>query len=284
LQGRVTFGGALSGRDQNAVVKTISGLLKLVHPSPDDPISDEDLEWAVRLALECRRRVKEQQKRIGSAEFRNTQFSYTLGKDGIEKFVVTPELQSEDHIGRDPLPPGQVWTISAGTQDEGSGLYRIEVTEGPGSGVKILNRPSPPAFSESVKYAEANLYSRSTELVGDRNPREHEFAVQLRAYDAAKAGQSLGVAALMAMCSTLINRSLRGGLVVVGGLNLGGSLELIHNAIDVVELAVEKGASLVLMPVSARKQLVDLSDEMATKVNVLFYSDVREALVKAIAD
>jgi ATP-dependent Lon protease len=284
LQGRVTFGGALSGRDQNAVVKTISGLLKLVHPSPDDPISDEDLEWAVRLALECRRRVKEQQKRIGSAEFRNTQFSYTLGKDGIEKFVVTPELQSEDHIGRDPLPPGQVWTISAGTQDEGSGLYRIEVTEGPGSGVKILNRPSPPAFSESVKYAEANLYSRSTELVGDRNPREHEFAVQLRAYDAAKAGQSLGVAALMAMCSTLINRSLRGGLVVVGGLNLGGSLELIHNAIDVVELAVEKGASLVLMPVSARKQLVDLSDEMATKVNVLFYSDVREAFVKAIAD
>lgn len=284
LQGRVTFGGALSGRDQNAVSKTISGLLKLVHPSPDDPVSDEDLEWAVRLALECRRRVKEQQKRIGSAEFRNTQFSYTLGKDGVEKFVVTPELQSEDHIGRDPLPPGQVWTISAGTQDEGSGLYRIEVTEGPGSGVKILNRPSPPAFSEAVKYAEANLFSRSNELVGDRNPREHEFSVQLRAYDASKAGQSLGVAALMAMCSTLINRSLRGGLVVVGGLNLGGSLELIHNAIDVVELAVEKGASLVLMPVTARKQLVDLSDEMATKVNVLYYSDVREAFVKAIAD
>ena len=284
LQGRVTFGGALSGRDQNAVSKTISGLLKLVHPSPDDPVSDEELEWAVRLALECRRRVKEQQKRIGSAEFRNTQFSYTLGKDGVEKFVVTPELQSEDHIGRDPLPPGQVWSISAGTQDEGSGLYRIEVTEGPGSGVRILNRPSPPAFSESVKYAEANLFSRSSELVGDRNPREHEFSVQLRAYDAAKAGQSLGVAALMAMCSTLINRSLRGGLVVVGGLNLGGSLELIHNAIDVVELAVEKGASLVLMPVTARKQLVDLSDEMATKVNVLYYGDVREAFVKAIAD
>jgi ATP-dependent Lon protease len=284
LQGRVTFGGALSGRDQNAVVKTISGLLKLVHPSPDEPVSDEDLEWAVRLALECRRRVKEQQKRIGSAEFRNTQFSYTLGKDGVEKFVVTPELQSEDHVGRDPLPPGQVWGISPSTQDEGSGLYRIEVTEGPGSGVRILNRPAPPAFSESVKYAEANLYSRAAELVGDRNPREHEFSVQLRAYDASKAGQSLGVAALMAMCSTLINKSLRGGLVVVGGLNLGGSLDVLHNAVDVVELAIEKGASLVLMPVTARKQLFDLSDDMATKVNVLFYGDIREAFVKAIAE
>jgi ATP-dependent Lon protease len=177
-----------------------------------------------------------------------------------------------------------VWTISPGNQDEGSGLYRIEVTEGPGGGVRILNRPAPKAFSESIKYAEANLYSRSAELVGDRNPREHEFSVQLRAYDASKAGQSLGVAALLAMCSTLINRSLRGGLVVVGGLNLGGSVDPLHNAVDIVELAVEKGASVVLMPVTARKQLFELSDDMATRVNVLFYGDAREAFAKAIAD
>ena len=284
LQGRFTLGGALSGRDQNAVVKTVSGLLKLIAPSPDEPVSDEDLEWTLRLSLECRRRVKEQQKRIGSAEFRNTQFSYTLGQDGVEKFVVTPELQSEDHIGRDPLPAGQVWAISPGGQDEGSGLYRIEVTEGPGSGVRILNRPAPPAFTESVKYAEANLYARAGELVGDRNPREHDFSVQLRAFDASKTGRSLGVAVLLAMCSALINKNLRGGLVVVGGINLGGSIDQLHNAIDVVELAVEKGASVVLIPVSSRKQLNDLSDALATKVTVVFYSDAREALIKGIAD
>jgi len=187
LQGRVAFGGALSGRDQNAVVKTINGLLKLIRPSPEEVVPDEDLEWAIRLALECRRRVKEQQKRIGTAEFRNTQFSYTLGKEGIEKFVVTPELQSEDHVGRDPLPPGQVWSISPGGQDDASGLYRIEVTEGPGGGVRILNKPAPPAFSEAVRYAEANLYTRAVELVGDRNPREHEFSIQLRGFDAGPA-------------------------------------------------------------------------------------------------
>ena len=284
LQGRVTFGGALSGRDQNAVNKTVSGLLKLIHPSPEEPLPDEDLEWAVRLALESRRRVKEQQKRIGTAEFRNTQFSYTIGNDGVEKFVVTPELQSEDHIGRDPLPPGQVWAISPGGQDEGSGLFRVEVTEGPGSGVRILNRPAPPAFAESVRYAEQNLYARNGELVGDRNPREHEFSVQLRAFDAAKSGGALGVAALLAMCSALIGKSLRGGTVVVGGLNLGGSVDPLHNAIDVVELAIERGAAVVLMPVSARKQLVGLSDEMATKVNTLYYSEAGEALLKAIAE
>ena len=65
-------------------------------------ISDEDLEWATRLALEMRRRVKEQQKRIGAAEFRNTHFSYVMGDDDVEKFVATPELHSENSIGTDP--------------------------------------------------------------------------------------------------------------------------------------------------------------------------------------
>jgi ATP-dependent Lon protease len=284
LQGRVTFGGALSGRDQNAVNKTISGLLKLMHPSPNEPVPEQDLEWAVHLGLECRRRVKEQQKRIGVAEFRNTQFCYTLGPDGVETFVVTPELQSEDQIGRDPLPPGQVWAISPGGPEEGAGLYRIEVTEGPGSGVRILNRPAPGPFAESLKYAEQNLYARAAELVGDRNPREHEFSVQLRVFDTPKSGQSLGVAALLALCSALIGKSLEGGLVVVGGLNLGGSIDPLYNAIGVVELAVEKGAAAVLIPIAARKQLFELSDDMAARVNVLFYTDARDAFTKAVAD
>jgi ATP-dependent Lon protease len=63
-----------------------------LYPDPEMPLADADVEWAVRVALESRRRVKEQQKRIGSAEFRNTHFSYTLGEDGVEQFVATPEL------------------------------------------------------------------------------------------------------------------------------------------------------------------------------------------------
>jgi len=177
LQGRVQYGGALSGRDTTAVNKTVNGLLKLLSPDREMAIPDEDLEWAVRLAMECRRRVKEQQKRIGSAEFRTTHFSYTLGEDGVERFVVTPELQSEDAIGSDPLPPGQVWAISPGGQDEGPGLYRIDVTEGPGSGVRIANVQAPAPFREGVRYAEQNLYTRARELVGDRDPRQHELTV-----------------------------------------------------------------------------------------------------------
>ncbi|NBC48962.1 MAG: protease Lon-related BREX system protein BrxL [Gammaproteobacteria bacterium] len=290
LQGRVHLGGALSGRDINATNKTASGLLKLLYPSAETEVSDEDIEWAIRLALEVRRRVKEQQKRIGSAEFRNTHFSYLIGEEGVETFVATPELSSENSIGADPLEPGQVWTLSPGGMgerpggmDEHPGLYRIEVNEGPGSGLRILNNPTPPPFQESVRYAQQNLYARAAQLVGDRDPRAHEFSVQLRSFDAAKTGSQVGVAALLALCSSLLKKPLRGGLVVIGEINLGGSIEPIHNAVTLVEMAIEKGAQVVLMPVSSRRQLFDLSDEMATKVDTQFYQDARDALLKALA-
>ena len=284
LQNRVYFGGALSGRDTNAVNKTVSGLLKLLYPSGDDAVPEEDLEWAVRIAMEVRRRVKEQQKRVGAAEFRNTHFSYIMGADGVEKFVSTPELQSDNSIGGDPLEPGQVWSISPGGGEENSGLYRIEVNEGPGTGVKVLNKPIPPAFRESLGFAEQNLYARSVQLVGDKDPRQHEYTVQLRAFDASRSGAKLGIASLVALCTSLLKRSVRGGLIIVGEINLGGSIEPVHNAVTIAEIAVEKGATSLLMPVACRRQLVDLSDDMATKIDIQFYSDAKDALLKAMAE
>jgi ATP-dependent Lon protease len=284
LQGRVSYGGALSGRDTNAVNHTVNGLLKLLYPNHNLSIPDEDMEWAVRLAMECRRRVKEQQKRIGSAEFRNTHFSYTIGQDGVETYVVTPELHSEKSIGSDPLPPGQVWAISPGGQDEHAGLFRIEVNQGQGSGIRIVNVPAPGPFRESVKCGEQNLLTRARELVGDRDPRQHEFTIQLLAFDAAKSGSSLGLAVLLSMCSALLHKSLKGGLIVIGGLNLGGGIDPVYNAINVAELAIEKGATTLLAPISARRQLNELSDDMAMKLTILYYADAREALVKGLGE
>ena len=89
---------------------------------------------------------------------------------------------------------------------------------------------------------------------------------------------------LLALCSALLEKSLKGELAAVGSVNLGGALDPIYNAVGIAELAVEKGASILLMPVSARRQLVDLSDDMATKITVQFYADAREALLKALGD
>jgi len=284
MHGHVHLGGALSGRDIEAVNKTVSGLTKLLFPDPEAPVAEEDLEWIVRVALECRRRIKEQQKRVFKSEFRNTHFSYTLGPEGVEQFVSTPELHSDEAIESDPLPPGQVWAVSPASSETGPGLYRIEATNGPGAGVKILNQPAPPAFRESVKVGEQNLYTRARELIGGRNPREHEFSIQMRALDSDKAGAGLGLPVLVALCGALLGRNTRGSTIIVGALNLGGSVEMIPNANRIAELAVDKQAQTLLMPVAARRQLNDLPDELWTKVNIEFYKDASDAVFKALLE
>jgi ATP-dependent Lon protease len=284
MQGRIHLGGALSGRDIEAANKTVSGLVKLLFPDPETPISDQDIEWIVRVALEARRRVKEQQKRVFKSEFRNTHFSYILGPDGVEQFVSTPELHSDEAIEGDPLPPGQVWAASPGSPETGPGLYRIEVTCGPGSGVKVLNQPTPAPFRESVRVGEQNLYTRAKELVGDRNPREEEFSIQMRPMDADKFGTGLGLPVLVALCGALLARNTRGGTIVAGALNLGGSIEIIPNAVRIAELAIDKQAQTLLMPVSARRQLNDLPDDLWTKVSIEFYKDSTDAVFKALTE
>jgi ATP-dependent Lon protease len=89
---------------------------------------------------------------------------------------------------------------------------------------------------------------------------------------------------LLALCTALLKKGVRGGLVVIGEINLGGSIEPVHNAVKMVEIAVEKGATAILMPVTCRKQLFDLSDDMATKADIQFYQDAKDALLKAIAE
>ena len=124
---------------------------------------------------------------------------------------------------------------------------------------------------------------RAKELVGDRDPRHHEFSVQLRAFDNAKSGAGVGVGVLLALCSSLLQKSIKGGLAVTGGLNLGGSIEPIFNPIGVVEVAIEKGASSILMPLSSHRQLKELPEDLVAKITIQYYVDARDALLKGLS-
>lgn len=130
----------------------------------------------------------------------------------------------------------------------------------------------------------AAIALRAKELVGDRNPREQEFTLQMRAIDADKTGTGLGLPVLAALCGALLGRNTRGGTIVVGHLNLGGSVEIIPNAVRIAELAVDKQAQTLLMPVAARRQLNELPDELWTKVSIEFYRDAPDAVFKALLD
>jgi ATP-dependent Lon protease len=112
IQGRLKFGDALSGRDRTAVTKTVDGLLKLLHPNPQMHVEDSEIEWAAKLALECRRRVKEQQKKIGRVEFENTDFSYSLD-GGPQRFVTAPDFR--EHSSSKPVDPEPEKKKPAGT-------------------------------------------------------------------------------------------------------------------------------------------------------------------------
>ena len=97
-------------------------------------------------------------------------------------------------------------------------------------------------------------------------------------------GASLGLPVLVAMIGGLLDRNTRGSTIVVGPLNLGGSLEMLHNPVAIVELAVDKQATTVLMPVSARRALNDLPDECWTKTNVEYYSEPTDGVFKALME
>ena len=244
IQGRVTTRRrAERPRHRRRSTRRVDGLLKLLYPDAEAPIADEDLEWAVRLALECRRRVKEQQKRIGRAEFRNTHFSYRIGEDGVEQFVATPELRATTRSAPTRCRPGRSGRSARAAATRAPGLYRIEVDRGARVGREgSSTRPAPAPFRESFKVAEQNLIAQARALVGDRDPREHEFTVQLRALDAAKSGAGLGLPILLALASAMLQRSVRGGLIAVGNLTLGGGVETVLNAAALAEHAMEKGA------------------------------------------
>jgi ATP-dependent Lon protease len=135
-----------------------------------------------------------------------------------------------------------------------------------------------------VKVGEQNLYARAKELVGDRDPREHEFSIQMRAIDSDKTGGGVALPVLVSLCGSLLGKNTRGGTIIVGALNLGGSIEPIPNAVRIAELAVDKQAQTLLMPVSARRQLNDLPDDLWTRISIEFYKDAADAVFKALVE
>jgi len=108
--------------------------------------------------------------------------------------------------------------------------------------------------------------------------------VQMRSMDADKSGIGIGLPVLVALCGSLLGRNTRGGTIVVGQLNLGGSIDQLPNAVSIAELAVDKQAQTLLMPVAARRQLNDLPDELWTKISIEFYKDAADAVFKALVE
>jgi DNA-binding MarR family transcriptional regulator len=193
------------------------------------------------------------------------------------------EVSTEKRIGIARLPAGQAWAASANGAAGTTTVSRIEVAETRGHGTRLLNEPPPAALRAGVKTAADYLYLHAHDLVGARNPKSHELSVEVHPLNGSKVGGPFAVGLLLAFCSSLLKKQLRGGLVIVGEL-AGDAVKPVQQPTEFVEAAVREGARAILMPVSSRRAMVDVSDEIATKIEILFYANVSDALTKAFQE
>ena len=273
------LGSHLNARDRKAVRRTVSGLLKILHP--DGQVEPGDLEEILCLAIEGRRRVKEQLKKMGAFEYYHTSFSYTVSETGEERFVGVPEQGGRDLISPDPLAPGTIYAASV--SGEGSvGLYRLEVSLSAGT-TKL--RPAGGvggAMKESIQRAFSHLLSAKTALGVGREVDLHDFHVECIDLIGNRVDAEIGVAFIVACYSALRKAPPQPALLVMGDMSIQGNIKPVRSLVEPLQVAMDNGARRAMIPSENKRSFLEVSSEVLETVDPIFYGDVRTAAMKAL--
>ena len=273
------FGSHVEGRDANAVKKTVSGFLKLLHPQGGN--TKDELRTYLELGLEARRRVKEQLKKRGSFEFYKTSFSYIDQEDGTERTVAVPEQGGKGAISQDPLPPGSVYTVAADSEGKVS-LFRVEVSLTAGTGKVRTPSGLEKGLKESLNRAVSYLQMVKDKLGLTSALAQKDICAEAVDLSGARVECSAGVAFYVAIMSAIQNRRVQAGTVVMGDLTIQGNLKGVPSISEPLQVALENGAIRAMIPISNKAQFAALPEETVEKLDVIFYGDVDRAVLKAI--
>ncbi len=274
-----SLGTDLNTRDAKAVRRTVSGLIKLLNPA-GDPSKAELVEY-IELALEGRRRVKEQLKKMGSFEYYQTSFSYIDNETMQETFVGVPEEGGRSLIGQDPLPPGSIYTATF-TENDMVALHRIEVSKMGGSGkLKITGSPDR-AMKESIITAFDYMRANKSRLGLERDLENYDFHVQIVDLMQTKEGSQGGVAFFVALYSLLREKPSLAGLVILGEMTIQGNILPVRSLLEPLQVILDNGAKKVLVPVSNKRQYLEVPGDLLERVDPIFYSEPLAAALKAI--
>jgi ATP-dependent Lon protease len=273
------FGSHVEGRDATAAKKTVSAFLKLMHP--DGEYTKEDLLGYLELALEARRRVKEQLKKRGSFEFYKTSFSYIDQEDGTERSVAVPEQGGKGAISQDPLPPGSVYAVAADVEGK-VGLFRLEVSLTAGTGKIRTPSGLEKGLKESLSRAVTYLQMVKDKLGLTPVLAQKDICAEAVDLSGARVECACGVAFYVAMMSAIQNRRVQAGTVVMGDLTIQGNLRGVPSITEPLQVALENGAIRAMVPISNKAQFAALPEETVEKLDVTFYGDVDRAVLKAI--
>jgi len=274
-----SMGAHLNARDRKAVRKTVSGLMKILFPHGE--VTRDELAEILELALEGRRRVKEQLKKMGSFEYYHTSFSYTLQETGEERFVGVPEQGGRDLISADPLPPGTVY--AAGVTSDGTvGLYRMEVSISGGTGKLRMAGGLSGAMKESVQRAFSYLQAKKSELNIARDLDTSDLHVEVIDLLSNRVEAEVGVAFFIACYSAIRKAPVSSALLVLGDMSVQGNIKPLRSLTEPLQMARDNGAKRALIPIENKRSFLDVSAEIMEHVDPIFYGDPKAAAMKVL--
>ncbi|MBN1628915.1 MAG: protease Lon-related BREX system protein BrxL [Thermoleophilia bacterium] len=274
-----SLGAHLNARDRKAVRRTVSGLVKILHPHGQ--VSQEDLGVILELALEGRRRVKEQLKKMGSFEYYQTSFSYLVSETGEERFVGVPEQGGRDLISSNPLPPGTVYTASV-SGDGTVGLYRVEVSLSSGTGKLKPAGGISGDMKESISRAFSHLLANKNAFGVGREVDTSDFHVEAIDLLGNKVAAEVGVAFFIAAYSILRKSAPQPGLLVLGDMSIQGNVKPVRSLVEPLQVAMDNGAKRALIPIENKRQFLEVNPDVLEKVDPIFFGDLRQAAFKAL--
>ena len=270
LDRHFSLGAHLNTRDRKAVRRTMSGMLKVLHPHGE--ISKEDMQKLLAFAIEGRRRVKEQLKKMGSFDYHQTAFSYIDNDTGEEHFVGVPEQGGRDLISTDPLAPGTVYACSIDGAGK-VGLYRVEVSVAGGTGKLKAAGGSVGSVKESFGRAFSYLQANKTPLGIARECDTLDFHVECIDLLGNGADGDLGVALLVACYSMLKKVSPLAGLIIMGDISIQGNIKAVRSLTEPLQVALDNGAKKVLVPIENKRHFLEVSADVVEKIDPIFYGD-----------
>ena len=274
------LGNNLNQRDTIAVRRTVSGLLKLLYPQGD--YDKKAVRRCLEYALETRRRVKEQLKKIGGMEFFDVHFSYIDQETLEETFISVPEQGGDKLISDGPLNPGVLHTVATGSNGH-LGLYRLETQTTAGNGkFNVSGLGSNSAAKESIKVAFDYFKANVSRVSGSAKAGDHDYHLHTVELHNTGPARAMTLPSFVALCSGIMQKSLQSQIVVLGDMSLGGNVIPVENLAECLQVAFDSGAKRVLLPMASVGDIPSIPGELFAKFQTSFYADPVDAVFKAM--
>ena len=274
------LGKNLNQRDTIAVRKMVGGFVKLLYP--DGVYTKEQIEEILQLALEMRRRVKEQLKKLGGMEFYDVNFSYIDLEDMSEHYVSVPEQGGGKLIPEGMCNPGQVYTVSRGKTGM-IGVFRLESQMLPGNGkFERTGLGSDREAKEATNTAFSYLKANGNRISGSISTIMKDYIINYQDLQGIGMTGKLALPTLIALCSIALGRPVQSSMAVMGEISISGTMIKVDELANALQVCLDSGAKKVLIPSTSFMDFATVPPELMSAFQLIPYQSAEDAVFKAL--